>query len=137
MTNTLCNFHNIFQGNTKVVGQKQLEVAAAILKLYQQIPITVQVLSSLIDTLCKFVLTTEKNLSIEPGSILREPLMGALARFPNETVDHFLQEKQLLDSKYARFMAYMLRSEKNEGEIIRNTLKLKMDKLIMILGKNF
>ena len=56
--------------------------------------------------------------------------MGALSRFANETVDHFLSEKQLMDSKYARFMAYMLRSESNEGETIRNALKTKMDKLL-------
>lgn len=122
--------------SNKVIGQKQLEVAAAILKLYQQIPISVQVLTTLIDTLCKFVLTTEKNLSIEPGSILRGPLMGALARFPNEAIEHFVSEKQLLDSKYARFMAYMLRCETKEGEILRNTLKAKLDKLIMILGNS-
>lgn len=126
----------VASSGNKIIGQKQLEVAAAILKLYQQIPISAQILPNLIDHLTKFILTTEKNLSIEPGSILRAPLMGALARFPNEAIEHFVSEKQLLDSKYARFMAYMLRCDNNEGEILRNTLKAKLDKLIMILGNS-
>ena len=59
--------------NQTETGQ-QLRVAAAILELYQQIPITLT-LHQLIDMLCKLVLTTEKTMLMEPGSILREPLM--------------------------------------------------------------
>ena len=68
-----CFFYD-FQGNNKSVGHQQLRVAAAILELYQQIPITLT-LHQLIDMLCKLVLTTEKTMLMEPGSILRAPLM--------------------------------------------------------------
>ena len=83
------------QGNNKSVGQQQLAVAAEILKLYVQIQITIQV-PQLIDMLCKLVLTTEKTMSMEPGSVLREPLMKALARFPTVTVEYLISESQVI-----------------------------------------
>ena len=119
-------------GANKSVGHQQLRVAAAILKLYQTIPITVA-LPQLIDMLCKLVLATEKTMSMEPGSILREPLMGALLRHPDETIDYFLSENQLKESKTARFMLYMLKNEKEE--ILRNALKAKIGTIVSILSQ--
>ena len=55
---------------------------------------------------------------------------GALARYPNETIDYFISENQLKDSKSARFMAYMLK----ESTIIRDAFKNKIDKLVLILN---
>ena len=70
---------------------------------------------------------------MEPGSILREPLMGALVRYPNETMDYFMSDTQLKDAKAARFMAFMLKHE--NGQIIRDTFKEKIDTLILMLSQ--
>ena len=57
-------------------------------------------------------------------------LQGALARYPNETIDYFISENQLKDSKAARFMAYMLK----ESTIIREAFKNKIEKVVLILN---
>jgi transformation/transcription domain-associated protein len=121
---------NLQNGQNKNVGHQQLRVAASILKLYQQIPVTIPV-TTLIDMLCKLVLATEKTMLMEPGSILREPLMNSLCRYANETVDYFLSENQLKDPKAARFMGFMLNHP--DGQVLRDALKSKVDKLVLIL----
>jgi hypothetical protein len=60
-------------------GQQQLRVAAGVVRFFQKIPPSHPPLK-IIEMLCKLILTTERNLLIEPGSILREPLMGYLIR---------------------------------------------------------
>lgn len=118
--------------NNKNIGHMQLRVAAAILKLFQQIPISTIPLNQVITALCKLVLTTEKQMQIEPGSILREPLMGALTRYNKESVEYFTDEPMLRDAKAARFMIYMLTHSK--GQVMRDTLKAKVDKIINMLN---
>ena len=84
------------QGANKVVGQvgvgggqPQLKVAAAIVKLFTKIPPPSEP-AKVILPLSKLILTTEKTLLIEPGSILRAPLKAYLRKFPSEAVDFFL-----------------------------------------------
>ena len=78
------------QAQSKPGGQEQLKVATAIVDLFHRIPTAT---ARFIELLCKLVLTTERALATEPGSLLRNPLRRYLARFPSETLDIFLQEQ--------------------------------------------
>jgi transformation/transcription domain-associated protein len=74
-------------------------------------------------------------MSIEPGSILRQPLLGALARFPSEAIDYLLADPQARDSKAARFLAYACDHDSKDGQSFRDALRLKVDnKLILLLA---
>ena len=59
------------QAQSKPGGQEQLKVAAAIVDLFHRIPTAT---ARFIELLCKLVLTTERALATEPGSLLRNPL---------------------------------------------------------------
>ena len=80
------------------------------------------------------MLTTERALSIEPGSLLRDPLRRYLARFPSETLDIFLQEQYSKDGQWSRFVEYLLKHE--EGEVFRTGLQKKTEKLIAMMTGN-
>ena len=106
-------------GGNKPGGQEQLKVAASIVDLFHRIPAAS---ARFIELLCKLVLTTERALSIEPGSILRDPLRRYLAKFPNETLDIFLQEQYSKDGQWSRFVEFLLKHE--EGELFRTALQV-------------
>ena len=118
-------------GGNKPGGQEQLKVAAAIVDLFHRIPAAS---ARFIELLCKLVLTTERALSIEPGSLLRDPLRRYLARFPSETLDIFLQEQYSKDGQWSRFVEYLLKHE--EGEVFRTGLQKKTEKLIAMMTGN-
>ena len=103
---------------SRVAGQEQLKVAAAIVDLFHRIPAAS---ARFIELLCKLVLTTEKALAVEPGSLLRDPLRRYLSRFPSETLDIFLQELYAKDSQWSRYVEYLLKHP--EGEMFRNALQ--------------
>ena len=86
-----------------------------------------------IDMLCKLVAATEKTMSMEPGSALREPLMKALARFPPLTIEYFISDTQCKEPKSARFMAFMINHSSEEGIKIREALKMNIDRLTNLL----
>ena len=83
--------------------------------------------------LCKLVAATEKTMSMEPGSALREPLMKALARFPPLTIEYFISDTQCKEPKSARFMAFMINHSSEEGIKIREALKMNIDRLTNLL----
>ena len=83
-------------GGNKAGVQEQLKVAAAIVDLFHIIPTAT---ARFIELLCKLVLTIERALAVEPGSLLRDPLRRYLARFPSETLDIFLQEQYAKDGQ--------------------------------------
>ena len=60
------------------IFQDQLKIAAAIVDLFHRIP---SASARFIELLCKLVLTTEKALAVEPGSLLRDPLRRYLSRY--------------------------------------------------------
>ncbi len=113
-------------------GMPQLKVAAAIVKLIAKIPPSSDP-PKVIVPLCKLILTTEKNLYIEPGSILRAPLMGYLSKFPSETIDWFLGLENARDAQYSRCLAHMV-NHKEEGGVFRDSLKTKTDRLIFLMN---
>ena len=84
-----------------------------------------------IELLCKLILTTEKALAVEPGSLLRDPLRRYLSRFPSETLDTFLQELYAQDSQWSRFIEHLLTHP--QGEMFRTSLQEKSEKLIAMM----
>ncbi len=115
-------------GQNKTGGQDQLKIAAAIVDLFHRIP---SASARFIELLCKLVLTTEKALAVEPGSLLRDPLRRYLSRFPSETLDIFLQELYAKDSQWSRYVEYLLKHE--DGQMFRNSLQDKTEKLIAMM----
>ena len=115
-------------GQNKTGGQDQLKIAAAIVDLFHRIP---SASARFIELLCKLVLTTEKALAVEPGSLLRDPLRRYLSRFPSETLDIFLQELYAKDSQWSRYVEYLLKHE--AGDMFRAALQDKTEKLIAMM----
>ena len=109
-------------------GQEQLKIAAAIVDLFHRIP---SASARFIELLCKLILTTEKALAVEPGSLLRDPLRRYLSRFPSETLDTFLQELYAKDSQWSRFIEHLLTHP--QGEMFRTSLQEKSEKLIAMM----
>lgn len=88
----------------------------------------------IIEMLCKLIITTEKNLFIEPGSILRKPLIGYLNKYPSETMDFFTNEGfAAKDPHFCRFAVFILDQDNESGALFRDALKTKVDKLIPML----
>jgi len=115
-------------------GQQQLRVAAGVVRFFQKIPPSHPPLK-IIEMLCKLILTTERNLLIEPGSILREPLTGYLIKYPSETIDYFTLESCARDPQNRRCAEYVLKDEK-KGRTFRAAVRSKPDKLIAMLGSS-
>lgn len=72
-------------------------------------------------------------MSMEPGSVLREPLMKALARFPSIAVEYLISENQSRDPKASRFMAFIINHQSEEGGRIRDALKANIDRMTNLL----
>ncbi|XP_040565461.1 LOW QUALITY PROTEIN: transformation/transcription domain-associated protein [Lepeophtheirus salmonis] len=111
-------------------GQHQLKTAASIIELFHNFPPPVNFPPTrTIEMLCKLVLTTERALLIEPGSILRVPLMKYLSSFPNETLDYLMVETSAKDAQIRRYLEFIVNHE--DGGVFRNALMTtKIDKLI-------
>ena len=118
-------------GGNKSGGQHQLKVAASIVRLFQKIPPS-HTPQKIIEMLCKLILTTERNLFIEPGSILREPLMGYLAKFPSETLDFLMGDQFAKDAHHGRFAVFIV--DHKDGQVFRDALKAKNDRLIQMIN---
>ncbi len=123
----------MLQGQNKSGGQQQLKVAAALVRLFQKIPPS-HAPQKIIEMLCKLILTTEKNLMVEPGSILREPLMGYLARFPSEAFDYLTTETCARDPQNRRYAEFVLKRPGEEGAVFRRALAAKVDRLLAMIG---
>ncbi len=107
------------------------QVAAAIVKLFQKIPPS-HPPQKIIEMLCKLILTTEKNLLIEPGSILREPLMGYLVKYPSEAFEYFTTDTCAKDAQNRRYAEFVLK-HKEKGHVFRAALKVKTKKLLAMV----
>ena len=117
-------------------GQPQLKVAASIVKLFTKIPPPSEP-AKVILPLSKLILTTEKTLLIEPGSILRAPLKAYLRKFPSEAVDFFLTADSANDAHAARFLFFILDdkdlAEDGGEQVFRAAMKNKTERLIQLL----
>ena len=85
--------------------------------------------------LCKLVLKTERALLVEPGSVLREPLMKYLVRFPTHTLDYFLEDVTAKDAQFSRFLTNMVDKHAEHGKVFREgALASKADRLSAMIA---
>jgi transformation/transcription domain-associated protein len=91
---------------------------AAIVDMFHQIPAaTIRCL----EVLCRLVLQTERSLLIEASSPFREPLMKFLLRYPAETVSVFLQDNNVKDQQWTRYLEYLIKHK--DGKPFRDVLQ--------------
>ena len=117
-------------------GHQALKVASSIVKLFENVPPS-NAPQTIIEMLCKLVFKTEMALNVEPGSVLRQPLVKYLVRFPAATLDYFLLEATAKDAHFSRFLVNAV-DDKDQGKPFRDTLSGKVDKLstMAALGGN-
>ena len=108
----------------KAGGHQQLKVAAAVIKLFQNLP-TTSVPVRIIEMMCKLILTTERALLLEPGSVLRDPLMLYLAKLPEMALDFLMYETQAKDAQCARFLAHIVAHKVNWVKCCQTLVSLK------------
>lgn len=63
-----------------------------IIEMYKQLPVANY---RHIESLCKLVLDSEKNLYVSMLSPFHEPLLGCLLKYPTQIVQLFLQDKHI------------------------------------------
>lgn len=68
------------------------KIIATIINIFQQIPAAGP---RFIEILCQLILHNEKSMLIGASSPFREPLMRFLLRYPNETMQLFLQDNNI------------------------------------------
>lgn len=108
-------------------GDNEQKVAT-ILGIFHQIPAAT---SKFIDTLCRLILQTEKNLMIEPSCPFREPLVKFLLRFPAETIDHLMNDNNIKDHQNNRFVNYLLKH--TNGLKFRNVMQTRSNRLTQLI----
>lgn len=108
-------------------GDTELKVTT-ILGIFHQIPAAT---NKFIDTLCRVILQTEKNLMIEPSCPFREPLVKFLLRFPNDTIDWLMNDNNIKDQQYNRFVIYLLKH--STGLKFRTVMQTKITRLIQLI----
>ncbi len=99
-------------------GHKQLKVAAAIIKLFQLLP-TTSVPVRIIEMMCKLIITTVRALLLEPGSVLRDPLMLYLTKLQEMALDFLMYEMQSKDAQCAQFLAHIVAHKVNKKHSCR------------------
>lgn len=108
-------------------GDTELKVTT-ILGIFHQIPAAT---NKFIETLCRLILQTEKSLMIEPSCPFREPLVKFLLRFPSDTIDLLMNDSNVNDQQYNRFVIYLLKH--SEGVKFRNVMQTKTNRLIQLI----
>ena len=116
--------------------QQPLKVAAIYVRLFEKIPPS-NAPRTIIEMLTKLVLKTERALLVEPGSILREPLMKYLVRFPGHTLDWFLEDVTAKDGQFSRFLTKMV-DRQDHGPAFKDpagALAGRSDKLAVMIAR--
>lgn len=108
-------------------GDNEQKVAT-ILGIFHQIPAAT---NKFIETLCRLILQTEKNLMIEPSCPFREPLVKFLLRFPGDTIDLLMNDNNIKDQQNNRFVIYLLKHE--SGLKFRNVMQTRSNRLIQLI----
>lgn len=110
-------------------GETEIKIAI-IIEIFHQIPAAT---SKLAPSLISLVLAAEKELMIEPSSPYRKALMKFLLRYPDECIEIFLNEANIKNSQYNRFLIYILRH--SEGARFRMILETKSEILVKLIMK--
>ncbi|GFG36813.1 hypothetical protein Cfor_08647 [Coptotermes formosanus] len=112
-------------------GENEQKIAT-IIGIFHQIPAAVP---KYIDVLCRLVLQTEKSLLVEASSPFREPLIKFLLRFPQETIDLFLNDNNIKDQQWSRYLEFMIKHK--DGKPFRDVLQNSSTRLInLTLGNS-
>ncbi|PSN44253.1 Transcription-associated protein 1 [Blattella germanica] len=107
-------------------GENEQKIAT-IIGIFHQIPAATP---KFIDVLCRLVLQTEKSLLIEASSPFREPLIKFLLRFPQETIDLFLNDNNIKDQQWSRYLEYVIKHK--DGKPFRDVLQNSSARLISL-----
>ncbi|XP_055838887.1 transcription-associated protein 1 isoform X2 [Episyrphus balteatus] len=87
-----------------------------------------------IESLCQLVLKTENNLMME-SCPYRKPLVKFLLRYPNDSVNLFLTDLNVLNPQWNRFLIYMLKHK--DGLPFRNAIQSnKSVRLMQLINCN-
>lgn len=108
-------------------GDTELKVAT-ILGIFHQIPAAT---NKFIETLFRLILQTEKSLMIEPSCPFREPLVRFLLRFPSDTLKLLMNDNNIKDQQYNRFVIYLLKHK--DGEKFRKDMQTKSARLVQLI----
>ncbi|KAJ9592433.1 hypothetical protein L9F63_015849, partial [Diploptera punctata] len=107
-------------------GENEQKIAT-IIGIFHQIPAASP---KFIEVLCRLVLQTEKSLLIEASSPFREPLIKFLLRFPQETIELFLNDNNIKDQQWSRYLEYMIKHK--NGKAFRDVLQNSSVRLIAL-----
>lgn len=110
-------------------GETEIKIAT-IIEIFHQIPAAT---SKFAPSLISLVLAAEKELMIEPSSPYRKPLMKFLLRYPEESVEIFLNEANVKNAQYNRFLIFLLRHK--EGVRFRAIIETKSEILVKLILK--
>nr|CAD7263930.1 unnamed protein product [Timema shepardi] len=97
---------------------------ATVIQMFHQLPCASQKYISL---LCNLVLQAERGLLVEASSPFRAPLIQFLLRYPQETIDLLLQDHNIANRQWSRFLEYLIKHEK--GKPFRDVLQNSCTKL--------
>ncbi|XP_065334181.1 transformation/transcription domain-associated protein isoform X2 [Cloeon dipterum] len=103
----------------------EVEKMSALVSMFHQIPAAT---SKWLDKLSRVVFQTEQQLQIEASSPFRQPLLKFLLRFPNETILLFLNDANIKEQQWSRYLEYVIKQK--EGEPIREILQNSTSRLI-------
>jgi transformation/transcription domain-associated protein len=119
------------QNFLKVAKSGDTEVKiATIIEIFHQIPAAT---AKFTQSLISLVLAAEKELMIEPSSPFRGPLVKFLVRYPEETIEIFMNEVNIKNTQYNRFLIYLLRHKDNA--VFKNILKKKDARIVELILK--
>nr|CAD7427558.1 unnamed protein product [Timema monikensis] len=110
------------QATTKNTENEQK--LATVIQMFHQLPCASQKYISL---LCNLVLQAERGLLVEASSPFRAPLLQFLLRYPQETIDLLLQDHNIANRQWSRFLEYLIKHEK--GKPFRDVLQNSCTKL--------
>lgn len=82
------------------------QIISTLIGIYHQIPAAT---SKYIEKLCQLILTTEKSIAIEQSCPFRAPLIKFLLRYPGETVNIFMNDTNVVNAQWNRFLIYLLK----------------------------
>lgn len=99
-----------------------------IMGIFHQIPAAT---AKFIEQLCRLILQTEKSLMIEPSCPFRDPMVKFMLRYPVDTLDLFLNDNNIKDQQWNRFMIYLLKHK--DGLTFRKTMQTNSPRLIQLI----
>lgn len=110
---------NLIQAKKGINKNGETEkIVATIIDIFHQIPAAG---TRFIEVLCQLLMQTERAMMIGPTSPFRDPLMRFLMRYPDETIELFLQDGNIKDEQWSRYLEYMI-CHKN-GKAFRDVLQ--------------